>query len=243
MKRLLLFLLSILIAHTLWAQREKVMHNPTYDVKRIRMGFTLALNSMNYRIIPTPDLLVPFYQDSVQHLEASSSVGFGLGFIADLRLNDHFNLRAQPGLVFGQRNLNYTMRNVYETAEDGSMLTYDYAMKIPSIYVDIPLILKYRARRINNYRPYLIGGGAVKYDLETLRTVRGNSDFTIRQTPMDFFYQFGFGIDWYFVYFKFSTEFKFEFGTRNILKPASVEYVSVIDKLYSRMFVVSFHFE
>jgi hypothetical protein len=227
----------------LYAQQKKLLRNPTSDLKRLHMGITLGFNTMNYRILPTTALLVPFYQDSVQHLEAMPSVGFNLAFITDLRLNDHFNLRVQPGLIFGQRNLHYTMRNMYETAEDGSMLTYDYVMKVSSIYVDIPLLLKYRARRINNYRPYLIAGGSVKYDLETLRTVRSNSGYTIRQVPLDFFYEFGFGVDWYFVYFKFSTEFKFEFGTRNILKPDNVEYTEVIDKLYSRMFVVSFHFE
>lgn len=243
MKRLLLFICICLSMHTVYAQREKVMHNPNYDAKRIRMGISLGFNTMNFRILPTMDLLVPFFQDSVQHLEATPSVGFNLAFIADLRLNDHFNLRTQPGLQFGQRNLHYTMRDMYEVNDDESMKTYNYTMKISTIYVDIPLLIKYNARRINNYRPYLIAGGSVKYDLETLRTRRNNSKYTLSQLPLDLFYQFGFGINWYFVYFKFGTEFKFEFGTRNILKPENVEYAEVIDKLYSRLFVISLHFE
>lgn len=243
MKRLLLFIcicLSVFAAH---AQRDKVLRNPNYDTKRLKMGISLGFNTMNFRIIPTLDLLVPFFQDSVQHLEATPSVGFNLAFITDLRLSEHFSLRTQPGLQFGQRNLRYTMRDMYDVNEDGSMKTYNYAMKISSIYVDIPLLIKYSARRINNYRPYLIGGASIKYDLETLRTRNNNSDYTISQLPFDWFYQFGFGVNWYFVYFKFSTEFKFEFGARNILKPETVEYAEVIDKLYSRMFVISLHFE
>jgi len=203
---------------------------------------SLGFNTMNFRILPTTDLLVPFFRDSVQHLEATPSIGFNLAMITDLRLNDHFNLRTQPGLQFGQRNLHYVMRNMYETHDDGSMITYNYTMKMSVIYVDIPLILKYNARRINNYRPYVIAGGSVKYDLETFRT-RRNSDYTLLQVPLDFFYQFGFGVNWYFVYFKFGAEFKFEFGTRNILRPENIEYANVIEKLYSRLFVVSLHFE
>ncbi|MDR2963882.1 MAG: PorT family protein [Bacteroidales bacterium] len=243
MKRLLLFFAAIVIAGTLCAQQKKVMRNPEYDLKTIHMGFTLGVHSTNYRIIPSPMLLAPFFNDSVQHLEAIPGVGFHLSFITDLRLSEHFNLRTLPGLLFGQRTLRYTMRNVYDTNPDGSMRTYIYNMNISSIYVDVPILLKYNAKRINNYRPYLIGGGSIKYDLETLRTRRGNNEYTIAQNPLDFFYEFGFGINWYFVYFKFSTELKFEFGTRNIIKPENTEYAAVIDKLYSRLFVLSFHFE
>ena len=243
MKRLLLFIATCLIAQTLCAQQKRIMRNPSYDLKRIKMGISLGFNTMNFRVLPTTDLLVPFHRDSVQHLEATPSIGFNLAMITDLRLNDHFNLRTQPGLQFGQRNLHYVMRNMYETNDDGSMKTYDYTMRMSVIYVDIPLILKYSARRINNYRPYLIAGASGKYDLETHRTHRNNSEYTISQIPLDFFYQFGFGVNWYFVFFKFAAEFKFEFGTRSILRPENVAYAKVIDKLYSRLFVISLHFE
>ena len=43
--------------------------------------------------------------------------------------------------------------------------------------------------------------------------------------------------------FKLATEFKFSFGTVNVLEPEQTEYCTVIDALKSRMFIVSFHFE
>ena len=116
-------------------------------------------------------------------------------------------------------------------------------MKVPSIYIDAPILVKFKGKRINNYRPYLIGGMAVRYDLDTKRIGHNNDDYSINQRPLDYFYEFGFGIDFFLVYFKLATEFKYSFGMKNILVAEPTEYCAVIDALKSRMFILSFHFE
>ncbi len=144
-------------------------------------------------------------------------------------------------MIFGQRNLVYTMRKM-ET-EPSVYEFYEYPMEIQSIYLDAPLTIKFSANRINNYRPYIIAGVAVKYDLETKRVIRQNKEYTIEQIPLDYFYEFGVGIDWYLVYFKLCTELKWSYGTKNILIHENIEYSKVIDELRNRMFVLSLHFE
>ena len=240
LKQIFYSILFILIANYSYGQAKKIQYNPGYDKKPFHMGFTLGFNSLDYRILPTDNLLYLSTADSVYRLEARQTLGINLGIISDLRVGEYLNIRFLPGMIFGQRNLEYTMRDLGYPDE---VKFYTYPMKIPSIYLDAPLTFKFRAQRINNYRPYIIGGMALKYDLETKRVARENTAYTIKQDPLDYFYEFGFGIDWYLVYFKLSTEFKYSFGMKNIIINENIEYSKVIDKLRSRMFILSFHFE
>lgn len=116
-------------------------------------------------------------------------------------------------------------------------------MKIPSIYVDFPLLVKFRAKRINNYRPYFIGGVSLKWDYEARRENDKNAGHSNRVEPLQYFYELGFGIDSYMPFFKLSTEVKFCQGLNNILVHDEWEYTKAIDRLVAKMIVVSLHFE
>ncbi len=235
------FILFILLSIVSWGQTKKIQHNPGYDTRLFHMGFTIGFNSLDYRITPSFKLLYQSAADSVYRVECLQTMGLNLGIISDLRLHKNLNLRFTPGLIFGQRNLLYTMRD-FDT-DPNEFVFYEYEMKIPSIYLDAPLTLKFSANRINNYRPYIIAGAALKYDVETKRVIRQNDGYTIEQIPMDYFYEFGVGIDWYLVYFKLCTELKISYGLKNIIIHENIEYSKVIEELRSRMFVLSLHFE
>lgn len=242
MNKLIISILFVFVTVTSWGQAKKIQHNPGYDTRLFHMGFTIGFNSLDYRILPAYKLLYQSTADSVYRVECYQTMGINLGIITDLRLHNNLSLRFIPGLIFGQRNLVYTMRNL-ETEPDVYNF-YEYIMKIPSIYLDAPLTIKFSANRINNYRPYIIAGVALKYDVETKRVIRQKKDgYTIEQIPLDYFYEFGFGIDWYMVYFKLCTELKISYGTKNILIHENIEYSKVIEELRSRMFVLSLHFE
>lgn len=217
------------------------MYNQEYDKKWFHLGFTLGVNQMTYRIFPDSTLLVTGLADSVYNVESHGTIGINLGVISELRLGNYFALRFLPGLQFGQRNLVYQLRKPGSPRFDPTF--NEYTMKVSSIYIDAPLLLKFKGKRINNYRPYLIGGAALRYDLDTRRIGRDNDDYSINQNPLDFFYEFGFGVDFFLVYFKFAAEFKYSFGMRNILREEPTEYCTTIDALKSRMFILSFHFE
>lgn len=224
-----------------FGQKKKIQYNPGYDNRPFHLGFTLGFNKLDYRITPSKYLLFAGNTDSVYHIDSRSTPGIHLGIVSDLRMGNHFNLRFLPGLIFSQRNLVYKMRDFSSTEEEISFYTYN--MKLPSIHIDAPISVKIRATRINNYRMYLLAGMALKYDLETKRVQKENSDYTIRQEPLDYYYEFGFGVDWYLVYFKLSTEIKFSFGLKDILIQESIEYSRALEKLKSRMVIFSLHFE
>ena len=70
----------------------------------------------------------------------------------------------------------------------------------------------------------------------------------VRLEPMDFFAEFGFGIDFFLQYFKFSPELKVSVGFRDVLvhQPAGGEnnkYAKSINKLNSYVVMLCFYFE
>ncbi len=234
-------MLLLLISAQGFAQKKKILHDQSYDKKWFHLGFTLGTNQMNYRIFPDSTLLLTGLADSVYNVESHGTMGIDLGIVSELRLGNYLSLRFLPGLMFGQRNLVYQMRK--QNSPRFEPVLKEYNMKISSIYIDAPILLKFKAQRINNYRPYLVAGMAFRYDLDTKRIGNDNSDYTINQNPMDYFYEFGFGVDFFLVYFKLAAEFKYSFGIQNILQSEPNEYCSVMEALKSRMFILSFHFE
>ena len=162
--------------------------------------------------------------------------------VSELRLFKYLNLRVLPGMSFGQRNLLYKQRNLIDFPD--SFVFKSYAMQISTIDVEVPVLLKLMGMRINNYRPYLISGGNVRYDLETRRKNQKNEGYAIKIKPLDFFFEIGAGVSFYLTYFKLSTELKMSYGIRDILvHEPNIDYNSVIDKLQTKMFLLSFHFE
>ena len=116
-------------------------------------------------------------------------------------------------------------------------------MKIESTYATFPLLLKYRSVRLNNYRPYIIAGINYAFDLESEKKIRDDEKPKIRLNRHDIYVEFGFGSDYYFPFFKFSTELKFSFGLLNMIRPDETEYTKAIEKLNGRMVSLMFYFE
>ena len=157
--------------------------------------------------------------------------GFQVQIVTNLRLNENFDLRFLPGISFGAREISFYNLN------DGKALP---SVQIESNYLDFPLDIKYRARRLNNYRPYILTGLNYRYDM----AARKQND--LRFKPGDIYYEAGVGIDWYLPYFKLSTEIKAGVGLSNILVRDSnsiQNYLASINKINGYIVGLSFHFE
>lgn len=216
------------------AQKPRVQNTPTYDSKLLHFGFTIGLNTMDYDVDVNKEV---FLNDTLYPDIRNLSPGFHVSMVSDLRLGRYFNLRFLPGISFGQRNVTYkTVSGIL-----------DREFKVPSTYLEFPLLVKYKAERINNYRPYLISGANIRYDMASNKEFNEEEDFYIRFVPLDFFYELGIGIDYYLPYFKFATELKISVGLRDIINhephPEYPIYVESINKAKSFIIGLSFHFE
>lgn len=166
-------------------------------------------------------------------------LGFVVGMISDLRLTPDLSLRLLPGLEFASRSLVYT--------EPGKDNDYSYN---ESIYASVPLMLKYKAKRVNNFRPYVTAGSSVKYDFQRHDNINPDKSIYLRTKPVDVFLETGLGCDFYLPYFKFGVELRFSLGMTDVLVhehdpdyPGYEAYTNAVKRLNSRMFSVCFNFE
>ncbi len=212
---------------------------PYYDDKLIHFGFSLGLNMMHANV--TPSMLPQLDGETYMVRCSGLTPGFSVGGIVDLRLARNLNLRCTPTFHFGQYGLSYKKEN---TSDDSDA---DWKYDVKPMPISIPLHLKFSANRIGNYRPYIIGGGGVMFD------VGRDKEKAILLNPMDYFVEVGFGCDTYFSFFKFAPEIKFSFGFNNMITPMAERpsfvpesdkmYTEAVTKLLSRMVTLTFNFE
>ena len=238
--------ISLLLSSVLQAQVRRVQNNQKYDIEKFHLGFSLGTNNMYYRMKVSPDILFNAKSDTVYGVETKGQFGFNLGMLAEYSLSKYFSIRTLPGMNFGGRTLQYKSRN-FDGIPLDSLAFKTEEMTVQTIDVEIPILIRYKGMRINNYRPYLIGGGNVRYDLESNRKNKKNAsngmDYVIKTKPLDFFFEFGGGLDFYMTYFKLSTEIKMSYGTQDVLVHDSNKYNRVIKELKSKMFLFSLIFE
>lgn len=242
------------------AQRERVKNLTTFDDKRLHFGFTLALNTLDFGIdhYPTigdnpnfnhsapPEVVGTTRITPDQRIRgdvASLTPGFTVGIVTNLRLSESLDLRFLPGMSFGERKLTFRDSQGFMMVDDigKNQDTAFFSMK--STFLDFPLMIKYKSRRMNNQRPYLIGGVAYRIDISKT----GEEDL-VRLKPFSASLEAGMGWDMYLQFFRLSTELKFSFGLDNILDdgPKSTQkqvYTNAFSRLSSDMFILSFHFE
>jgi hypothetical protein len=234
LRKVLFFILFVSSVSLFGQSNYKPEHQFNYqkvDEKYLHFGFTLGINQMDFAVYNSEKA------GNVRAEQVNFSYGFTVGIISELRINKFWSLRFLPGLEFGERTISYTNVEKPDT-------------KLESVYVNLPLLLKYKAKRINNYRPYLIGGLAYKIDVQAQKRLDVDKQIYLRLKPSDIYIELGTGFDFYLPYFKFSTELKFSFGIFDILNhnldaknPGYESYTNAVEKINSKIFSLCFHFE
>jgi len=240
MKKGIITLLAVLFVATSFAQIPRQKNLQHYDKKKLLFGFTLGLNSTDFYMRNSDDFFNEIGIGNVYSIDNAQNVGFQLGPISEVRLGEYFNLRFLINLSFSQRNLSYT---VLEDTAAGLPIFESHTMVLPSTFIEFPLLLKYKAKRINNFRPYLITGLSPKLDLASKKKIKAEEMPKIRLSQFDVYYEVGGGIDLYTQYFRFSTELKFAAGMLNMAVPDQTVYTESLKYLKSNMLILSFHFQ
>ena len=229
----------MLIGQKLFAQgNETYLNYQKVDYKKIHFGFTVGFNTMDFKLTPSMNPHIVGTDTTMLIPEINNlAPGFHVSVVSSLRITDNLDLRFLPGISLGQRTIIfYDQYNKVDTK-----------MKIESTFIDLPLLIKYKATRIHNTRPYLVAGVNVRNDMARNKEFNDDEEIYIKLKPFDVYYELGFGIDFYLQFFKFSTEVKYSVGTFNNVSADAAEdypqYANSIDGLNSRMFLVSFHFE
>lgn len=246
MKSVFTFLIFVLVAFAGNAQKKQVWNKPNYDSHWYHFGFMLGVNTMDFLIHPSKIVLdpPPGAMEHVTKIVNNRQVGFNVAIVSNLKLGEFFDLRFSPGLAFGQRDLEYhTDTLVLNDQNELDVMKRSHVMKIESTFLTLPFAFKYRSVRINNYRPYLMAGFSPSFDLESQKKIKEEERPKIRLLRPDLYLEAGFGIDYYFPFFKLATEIKLSWGIADVIKRDETIYTQSIDRMSSKMVTIGFYFE
>jgi len=233
LKKINYILFLLLICNIAYCQKPKLENLPKYDIQKLHFGFTIGFNNMDFVVKPIKDMKT---LDSVYIVEAIPVKGFDLGIIANLRLREHWDLRFVPNLAFGQRNMEYSIK------EQDTVLS-KYVKSIESTYINFPITFKYKSARVNNFRAYLLAGGRFSIDLMSQADKKDQEEEFVKIKKQNVALDAGVGFDFYLYYFKFSIELKMSYGLNDMLKRDNTIFTQSVDKLSSKIFYLSFNFE
>ncbi len=203
----------------------------TFHKKPYYFGLRIALISSGYKIELSEDFIRnPYYRQ----IEVQPGNGLGASVIFNLKLGRYFDFRVLPTVSFQHRQLHFV-------AVNGS----DRWDRIESIYLELPVLLRYKSETYRDSKAFVIAGINYMYDVQSTSFLdREKFPDVLRLSPHNFCFEIGAGLQFFFPYFIFSPEIKFSQGLDNILLydrklPAS----NILYQLLSRAIIFSVQFE
>jgi hypothetical protein len=253
-KVVLFFVIGLFLFSSVGLQAQRQVENmPAYDLDPFHFGFVLAINQMHFTVKPLEGLNFKMFDEEqsrdfsgdssmLYSVEHDPSVGFTVGIVTNLRLGRYFDLRFIPSLSFGERYLDYRILK-FRDMDKPTIL--NIRKNIPSTFVELPFHLKYKAMRMNNFRPYVLSGFNYRIDLASQANKKNEAaaKTIIKLKRSDIYFEIGMGVDFYFEWFKMGTEVKMSYGALDIMKRENNIYTDGIDKLNSKIFQFSLTFE
>jgi hypothetical protein len=244
MRKSFLVIPLLLITLINYGQEERPRNLTAFDLKRIHFGFTVGVNAMDVGITRNYDADNFLYAD-LSHILP----GFQVSIVSDLRLSKNWNLRFLPGISFGSREIYFYEYSDGVVGDVKKLPNVDNPVPLGPAFLDFPLHFKYRSERLNNYRPYVVGGLNFRYDMSAKKpgVYDSESNEYVKFRRGDLYLEFGFGVDSYLRYFKFAPEIKLAVGMMNMLDPngrsGHPEFANSIESVRSYILMLNFHFE
>ena len=241
LNRIKFILIACLFANAIHSQypviSEHLINLPSFDKKIVHYGYFLGVNQYDSKF----EYIQNYYKElKLNGIAVEQQIGFSVGLIGDLRINEYMNLRFEPGLFYNKRGLIYP-----EYA--GFTKENDRYRELKSTYIHLPVLLKISTKRINNFRPFIIGGFSTDFNLSSnQKNSDDNASNVFRVISQNINYELGLGFDFYLYYFKFSPSLRGIFSLQNELIPdndPASPWTGKINNMFSRGVALIITFE
>ncbi len=218
------------------AQQRKAKptrHLAFFDEKPLHYGFVFAINYASYGLKPSQY----FYDhaDTLRRVEPSGRGGFTVGGIMNLRLHEHFDLRFTPQYAFYEKGVSYTFKDKL------SPRTITEQQLVEASFVELPILVKYKSKRRDNFRMYVIGG--IKPSLSLSNKNKDQRPDKLRFNNHDLTMDYGLGCEIYYPLFKLSPEIRFSNGLMDMKAQDQNIYAHAIQNLRSQTLTFMLNFE
>ncbi len=209
-------------------KRDIVQYKQNWDKQIVYWGYYLGINKKAFKIS---------YLNPDTFINVTSSSGFEVGLIGDLRLHKNISLRLEPGLSSNTKTLEFTNIEGNDNVR---------TREVNGTYLRIPLLLKLNTDRLNNMRPYVVGGVSYDFNFSSNQdNPNDNLDGEFRMKKNNFMYEVGVGVDLYLPYFIFSPSIRGVFAINNELvrdNDPNSQWTGNIDYFGTRGIFIKFAF-
>mgnify|MGYP000665950237 CR=1 FL=1 len=231
-KKLAFLILALCAFSTVEAQKAKGNYNfLSFEQKPYYFGITLGSNNSTFRVFRSDQFVL---NDSIRIIEDVRGPGFNLGIVSNLKIGNYFDFRFLPTLSFTEKTISYTPTERRENPR---------TRKLEQVLVQMPFHIRYKSAPFNDVRLFVVAGVKFDFDVANENRTRQASEL-VKIASSDFSGEFGVGMQIFFPYFIFSPEIKISQGLGNtLIYDNELLESNVIEKVLSRTFTLSFHFE
>lgn len=217
------------------SQFRDVLNMADNDEKSYHIGIVIMATQNRFQISQHPRFL---QYDSVMAVNPDNTIGVGLGGMHTFRISNRFEARVVfPQLLFVNKSITYDLK--YPGRGEQAKTTKN----VESILLGVPVQLKLKSDRINNFRVYMMGGFKYEFDLSS-KSNATNADDLIKLKKASFGIEAGMGFNFYMQYFILSPELKISNGLGNVhSRDPNLKFSNTIDKVQSRQIIFSLIFE
>lgn len=182
---------------------SSVLYKKPYDVKKGKIGFIFGLNVADYAVTRKETRI-----DTFNAIYVKSGAGIHFGLVCTYKIHDLLDIRAIPSFALQQRTIRFEQRKNPDTT---------FSKVSESAMFQLPMEIKFKSERNDDFRVYLLGGTVLSYDMSSRASDNINKDKLIRTEPFDMAASVGFGMDFYREKIKISPEIKYAHGINNLL--------------------------
>lgn len=192
----------VILTHFLQAQNAQYRpkHMEGYDNKTIHYGFLFGLPVTHYYLKYSEQFNNA--TDTTILINSPNTNGFRMGFVLNMYLNDHWDFRTTPTISLYERRVDYEFRK--STKKEIR----------ESTWLEVPLLLKYKSVRRMNSRMYMLAGITLGVETNVRKRTLPNSG-RLSTAPYDITIDYGFGLEQFLPYTKFTPEIRFSHGFLN----------------------------
>lgn len=201
-----------------------------FQQKPYYFGITLGFNRADSRIFYSKTFI---NNNEISTSNSVSGPGFNLGIVTNLKIGQYFDFRFLPTLSFAERQIRF----------DQVRSSEPIIARFESVFVEMPFHIRYKSAPYKDMRLFVVTGVKYGFDVANQSKAR-QADENVKIAPTDFAGEIGVGIQFFFPYFIFSPELKMSQGLGNtLIFDSALPQSTVIEKVLSRTFTLSLHFE
>lgn len=230
LKKYITMAVAAMLFHQAATAQRRIQSMPEHDTKLYYFGIALGVNMSAYKLSYTQQYAT---SNEFSLIQPVNGPGFTMGIIGNLKLSNFINLRFIPALTFANKSI-----------QSVGLLEKNTAIRnVESIFTSLPLQLKFKSDRINNFRFYGIIGSKFDYDLASNAKSRREDEW-LKIKPYDIGAELGVGFEFYFPNFILSPELKISHGLLDLHeKDRLIPMSNQIDQIKTRCIMLTLMIE